>query len=160
MHITTRSESRPRYRERLSPSLWLIVSAAVIAPMITLVLTPVNATVAGLVGVAAAAIIIGGIFWLSPVVEVGDGWLRVGHARIETRYLADAVALTGEDARLARGPRLARTSWHFLRGGIAPVVQVAVVDPDDPVKAWVFSSRTPERIVDAIDRENTSLTRS
>ena len=38
-------------------------------------------------------------------------------------------------------------AWHRLRGGIDGVVRVTVTDPDDPVTEWVFSSRTPDRVV-------------
>ena len=58
------------YRERLSPSLWVLVSAAVAAPMAALVFVPIDTTLAlvvgALVGVAIVALLIAG----SPVVEV------------------------------------------------------------------------------------------
>ncbi len=150
MH-TTMSNTKADYRERLSPSLWLVASAAVCAPMMTLVLAPVDSTLALIVGVLVGAAIVGGVFALSPVVEIRDGWLRVGPARIEVRYLGEAEALLGDDARQARGPGLGRASWPYFRGGVPSVVRVAVHDPDDPVTAWVFSSRTPERVIAVLD---------
>ena len=61
------------YRERLSPSLWVIVSAAVAAPMAALVIAPIDTTLAlvvgALVGVAIVVFLIAG----SPVVA-GEGW--------------------------------------------------------------------------------------
>src|SRR5690606_2365726 len=39
-------ETRPLYRERLSPSLWLLASAAVVAPMVSLTFVPVGAVFA------------------------------------------------------------------------------------------------------------------
>ena len=47
MHIATAAASPAvHYRERLSPSLWTLLSAAVIAPMVALVFVPLDATVA------------------------------------------------------------------------------------------------------------------
>jgi len=140
------------YSERLTPSLWAFISAAVCAPMAALVFAPLDGTIALGVGLAVGIALIAALVALSPRVVVADGWLRVGRARIAVRHLGAAEALVAEDARQARGPGLARDDWHLLRGGIDGVLRVAVVDGDDPIARWVFSSRTPERIVAAIGR--------
>ncbi len=140
------------YRERLSPSLWVVVSAAVAAPMVSLVFAPIDATVALIAGIVAGALIVFALMAASPVVSVANGVLRVGRAHIAVTDLGDAVALTGEAARVARGPGLSRSAWHLLRGGIDGVVRVTVTDADDPVSEWVFSSRTPDRVVAMIAR--------
>ncbi|MFT4135186.1 DUF3093 family protein [Microbacterium sp.] len=150
-HIASTSGSAV-YRERLSPSLWLLVSAAVCAPMVALVFTPFDSTVALIAGAATGAAVVAALMSLSPVVEIADDWLRVGRARIELRYLGDAEALVGQEARLARGPGLGRYSWHLIRGGIDGIVRVPVQDADDPVTMWVFSSRTPDRVAAALRR--------
>lgn len=141
------------YRERLSPSLWALVSAAVCGPMVALVLAPIDSTLGLVVGAVVSAVVVAGLVALSPVIDVRDGWLRVGRARIELRYLGAAESLTGDDARTARGPELRATSWHLLRGGIDGVVRVAIDDTDDPVAHWVFSSRTPDRITALITQQ-------
>lgn len=140
------------YRERLSPSLWVLVAAAVCGPMAALVFTPIDTTLAlvvgALVGVAVVAVLVAG----SPTLEVRDGMLRAGRARIEIDLLGDAVVLTGEEARHARGSGLDPRSWHVIRGGIDGVVVVPVRDPDDPTPVWVLSTRTPERLAAGIRR--------
>lgn len=154
MHNTA-AGTRPTvsgYRERLSPSLWLIVSAAVCAPMAALVLAPLDATIALVGGIAVGALIVFGMIAASPVVEVSGGVLRVGRAHIAVAELGTPVGFAGEAAREARGPGLSRSAWHMLRGGIDGVVRVEVTDPEDPVTEWVFSSRTPERVAAAIGR--------
>jgi hypothetical protein len=143
---TTRVQTSADYRERLGPSLWVVVSAAVVAPMAALVLVPIDTTVAlavgAVIGVAAIALLV----WVSPVVRVSEGRVFAG----------DPVALTGEDARFARGPGLDATAWHVIRGGIDGLVVVPVVDSDDPARAWVISSRTPDRLAAAIRRAQAS----
>lgn len=140
------------YRERLSPSLWTLLSAAVAAPMVSLVFAPLDATVALVAGLAVAAALLATLVLTSPVVEVRDDELRVGRAHIPVRLLGEPAALTGEGARHLRGPGLPATAWHRLRGGIDGVVRVPVVDHRDPVTEWVFSTRTPDRVVAAIGR--------
>lgn len=144
------------YRERLSPSLWALLSAAVAAPMVALVFVPLDATVALIAGVAVAVALIAALVLLSPVVEVSGGELRVGRAHIPVSFLGEANGATGEDARHLRGPGLPRESWHLLRGGIDGVVRVAVTDERDPVGEWIFSTRTPDRVIAAIRRAQQS----
>lgn len=140
------------YHERLSPSLWLLVSAALLGPMAAVVVAPVNAALAVALGLAVALLVVVLLLFASPVVAVADGRLRVGRAHIEVGHLGAPVALTGDEARIARGPGLRPSAWHLLRGGIDGVVRVPIDDDRDPVAEWVFSSRTPERVVAAIGR--------
>jgi len=154
MHIsaTTASASDVVYRERLSPSLWTLLSAAVLAPMVALVFVPLDPTIALGAGIAVAAAIIALLVFSSPVVEVRSGELRVGRAHIPVTELGEPEPLWAEDARSARGPGLSRHAWHMFRGGIEPVVRVPVADPGDPTTEWVFASRTPDRVAAAIRR--------
>lgn len=146
------SAARGAFHERLSPSLWVLVSAALVAPMATLVLAPIDTTVAliagGLVGVLFVGLLIAG----SPVIAVRDGMLHAGRARIPVDVLGRPEPLDGEAARAARGPQLDPRAWHVIRGGIEGLVVVPVEDPDDPAPAWVLSSRTPDRLSAAIRR--------
>ncbi|WP_314502277.1 DUF3093 domain-containing protein [uncultured Microbacterium sp.] len=147
-----RGQSALFYRERLSPSLWVIVSAAVAAPMAALVIAPIDTTVAlvagAVVGVAIVALLIAG----SPVVQVRDGILIAGRAHIDVGYTGEATVLTGDDARHARGPGLHPRSWHVIRGGIDGIVIVEITDLDDPAPSWVLSTRTPDRFAAALRR--------
>ncbi|SBS71014.1 DUF3093 family protein [uncultured Microbacterium sp.] len=140
------------YRERLSPSLWALVSAAVGGPMVALVFAPIDPTLALVIGAVAGIAIVAALIATAPVVAVAGGELHVGRAHIDVAELGVPVALAGEDARQARGPGLGRGAWHLLRGGVDGVVRVPVQDADDPVTEWVFSSRTPDRVVAAIRR--------
>lgn len=144
------------YRERLSPSLWLLVSAALAGPMIAVVVAPVNTTLAVALGLAAALLLLALLVFASPVVAVEGDELRVGRAHIAVEHLGTPESLTGDDARLARGPGLRRDAWHLLRGGIDGVVRVPIDDDRDPVGEWVFSSRTPDRVIAAIGRARAS----
>jgi hypothetical protein len=141
-----------RYRERLAPSLWMLVALAVCAPMVALVFTPIGATLALVLGGVTAVVLVTAAVLLSPVVAVEDGMLRAGRARIPVALLGEPVALTGEDARRARGVALDPRDWHVIRGGIDGVVVVPVLDQDDPTPAWVVSTRTPDRLAAVLRR--------
>ncbi|MCT9820074.1 DUF3093 domain-containing protein [Microbacterium sp. W1N] len=146
------SAATVRYRERLSPSLWALVSAAVSAPMVALVFVPMDATFALVIGLVVAAALIALLIAAAPSIAVEGGELRVGRGHVPVEFLGEPEVFTGAEAREMRGPGLGRDVFHMLRGGIDGVVRVPLNDADDPVTAWVFSSRTPDRVAAAIRR--------
>lgn len=152
MQKTARDVGAGHYRERLGPSLWVLVSAAVAGPMAALVFAPIDTTVAllagALVGVAVVALLVAG----APVVAVRDGMLHAGRAHMPVDLMGEPTVSTGEEARLQRGPGLDPRAWHVIRGGIDGVVVIPVEDADDPTPAWVISSRTPDRLAAAVRR--------
>ncbi|MDY0909725.1 DUF3093 domain-containing protein [Microbacterium sp. CFBP9034] len=152
MQKTARNVGAGEYRERLGPSLWTLVSAAVAAPMAALVFTPIDTTVALVIGAAVGVGIIALLIAGSPVVELRDGVLRAGRAHIDVSLLGEPTVHTADDARHARGAGLDPRSWHLIRGGIDGVVVVPVTDLDDPAPTWVISSRTPDRLAAAMRR--------
>lgn len=161
MHKSIPAAVRPTaalsiYRERLSPSLWALLSAALAAPMVALVFVPLDGTVALITGIAVGAALIFALVASAPIVTVRDGELRVGRAHIPVSLLGEPEACSGEDARAARGPGLHRDAWHLLRPGIDGIVRVPVRDDRDPVSEWVFATRTPDRVVAAIRRAQRS----
>ncbi|WEK59902.1 MAG: DUF3093 domain-containing protein [Candidatus Microbacterium colombiense] len=144
------TDARPHYRERLAPSLWLLVTVALAGPMVSLIFVPVGSTVALIAGAAVSAILVVLFIAITPVVSVEGSELRAGRARIDVRHLGEALDLTQDDARQARGPGLPARGWHLIRGGIDGIVVVPNIDPDDPVDTWTISSRTPDRLAAAI----------
>jgi hypothetical protein len=142
--------ARPLYRERLSPSLWILGSAAVVAPMAALVFVQYDATLSLAIGLLVGVAVVAALMLTSPVIEVSGGKLRAGRAHIDVGLLGDPVVLTGEEARQARGPQLDPRGWHLIRGGVAGIVVLPDEDPDDPVSSWTLSSRTPDRLAAAV----------
>lgn len=152
--VSARAASGPgvHYSERLTPSLWAICSAAVLAPMAMLVFVPLNKTVALAVGLVVAVGVVALMLRAAPQVQVAGGELRAGRAHIPVAFLGRVRQFTGMDARQVRGPGLDARSWHLIRGGIDGLVVVEVTDPDDPAPSWIVSTRTPDRLAAAIER--------
>ena len=145
------------YRERLSPSLWALVAAAVCGPMAALVFSPIDTTLALVIGLVVAVAVVAALVALSPVVEVSDGELRAGRAHIPVDLLGIPAGVVGDEARTARGRGLGRRAFRVIRGGIDGIVTVPVTDPEDPPPMWVVSTRTPDRLVAAIQRAQVRL---
>ena len=140
----------PVYRERLHPSPWLHLIALLAIPASALVLAPVNPLAGALTGVALSGGLIAVLWLLAPVIEIADGTLRAGRARIALSDLGDTVVARALEARQERGPGLDARAWLLLRGDIDGVVRVEVTDDDDPAPYWLMSTRRPEELARAI----------
>lgn len=151
MHIPVTNTLR-RYRERLSPSLPFFVAICLAGPMVSLSFIPVGSVIALVLGVVATVVIIVLAVLASPIISVEGTRLRAGRAQIDAHWLGEPAELTGPEARNARGPGLDRSGWHLIRGGIDGIVVVPITDPADPVTTWTISTRTPDRLVAAIER--------
>ncbi|MEJ1087452.1 DUF3093 family protein [Microbacterium sp. Mu-80] len=144
------SETRHIYRERLTPSLWMLVVIALAGPMVSLVFAPIDSGFALILGVVVSLVLVALSITLSPILRVRGTVLHVGRAYIDARWLGEPVEFTGDEARARRTRDIARDGWHFLRGGIDGLVIVPVTDPADPMNSWTISTRTPDRLAAAI----------
>ncbi len=142
--------ARELYHERLTPSLWALVTVALLGPMAALVFVPMSPTVALLVGVAVSMGLLVLAVTLSPTVRVAETTLYAGRAHIDARWLGEPEAFTGDAAQDRRTKDIARDGWNLIRGGVDGVVVVPLTDPADPVRSWTISSRTPDRLSAAI----------
>lgn len=134
------------FHERLWAAPWLYVATGFVIPASILVFAPINFTA----GVIIAAVLYAGCIWMliasSPVIEVTDGELRAGRARIQRRFLGTASGYEGSEATLQRGQRLDARAWLLIRGWVKPVVRVDVIDPEDPAPYWLLSTRRPDQL--------------
>ena len=139
-----------RYRERLWPSWWVFLATALVIPASLLVFLPIS-ELAGIVSaVVLYAAIVVVLLATSPVIEVTDGMLRVGRARIERSFLGAASAHSGADAVAERGTRLDARAYLVLRGWVPGVVRIEITDPADPTPYWLVSTRRPQQLAAAL----------
>ena len=140
-----------RYRERLWPSWWVFLATALVIPASLLVFLPIS-ELAGIVSaVVLYAAIVVVLLATSPVIEVTDGMLRVGRARIERSFLGAASAHSGADAVAERGTRLDARAYLVLRGWVPGVVRIEITDPADPTPYWLVSTTRPEELAAVLD---------
>lgn len=82
--------------------------------------------------------------------EQTEAELRVGQARLPLHFIG-TVEVIGKDAkRLALGPRLDPAAYIVHRASIGPLVRVELTDPDDDTPYWLFSTRKPKRLAEAL----------
>jgi len=135
------------FAERLRPGPGVWVVTVGLAGMLTLSFVPVGLGLA--LGVGAAALVVGIVLGLAtaPRVEVSDGELRAGSARIPLDLLGPVRVLDREAIRYELGPALDARAYVCLRSWIGTAVRIEVRDPLDPTPYWVVSTRRPESLI-------------
>jgi hypothetical protein len=140
------------YRERLSvPFRWWVQGTMLVA---TFWLAFVVATPAVVAWSATAVLLLlmTGLFlsYGAPRVEVADGWLRAGRARISGEFLGGAEPLDPATTRRVAGPEADVRAYLLLRPYLKRSVRVTVRDARDPAPYWLVSTRDPEHLAAAI----------
>ena len=88
-------------------------------------------------------------------VEIVDGELRAGDARLPLRFVEDAETIDPGEKRRALGPNLDPAAFVLHRAWVRGAVRVWLDDEDDPTPYWILSTRRPQELVDAL-RSTTS----
>ncbi len=146
------------YAERLTvPLRWWVQGTMLVASLwlATLVALPPVASwlVTGIATGVMAALLLG---YGSARIEVADGMLRAGPARIGAEHLGPATALDADAARRLAGVEADARAYLLLRPYLKRAVRVDVTDPADPAPYWLLSTRHPDDLAAAL----TSITRS
>jgi hypothetical protein len=142
----------PVYRERLHVPLRWWVQATMFLATVWLALT---VAVPGWMAWAASAALLAGVFgifaWLgSAQVEVRDGQLYAGPARIPLSSVGAAEALDKEATRRVHGIDADARAFLVTRPYISRSVKVILDDPADPTPYWLISSRHPRQLAAAL----------
>lgn len=138
------------YTEKLNPPIGLTLSTLLLIPGFGLMLGPFDWYLAFAVGVFVTIAVNVLMFNFSPSIVVSDKELILGKAVIPLSVLKNPIALRGEEAFRARGPELSPEIYFQIRGGIDGVVVLDNVDPEDPFKKVLMSTRNPEVLAEAL----------
>jgi len=146
------------YREKLSvPLRWWVQGTMLVATFWLAFVVAAPALVAWS-ATAVLLLIMVGLFvgYGAPRVEVGDGWLRAGRARIAGEFLGDAEALDAAETRRVAGPGADARAYLLLRPYLKRAVRVTVRDDRDPAPYWLVSTRHPEQLATAVTAISTA----
>lgn len=142
------------YRERLLPGATILLLGFGLFLMVGIAY---SAAFGSLVGIFLA-IVISAIYIIFAVTtapqirvdgQAGDAFLSAGRAKINVSLIGSARELTVEEqGQVARGTRN-DTAFHLTQGKL-PVVELEISDSLDPHRNWCLSSRTPDRLINAI----------
>lgn len=151
MQPSPTAPARP-YDERLTAprSWWLIAALAGLSTGLILLPLGTLPMLGGLVaGVALAAAAVSS--YGSVRVRVVADSLVAGEARIPLTALGEARALDADEARAWRTHKADPRAHMLLRGYVPTAIRVEITDPADPTPYAYVSTRTPERLVAALE---------
>ena len=143
------------YRERLLPGPGGWSAALAFAVILGIALWPVDEVLSYATAGIALVVLVGLLWWTSPVVSVAPGTdgtphLRAGRAVIPTSLLRDVTVLDREAMTHELGPGLDARAYVCLRAWARTGVRVAVDDPADPTPYWLVSTRHAPALAAAI----------
>jgi hypothetical protein len=146
------------YAERLTvPLRWWVQGTMLVATFWLAVVVALPGAVAWtLTGVVMALLAAGFAAYGAPRVEVAQGVLTAGRARIALTDLGEATPLDAEGVRRQAGVDADARAYLLLRPYLKRGVRVVVADPADPTPYWLVSCRRPDRVVAAIRAQSSS----
>lgn len=145
--------ANPRdFRERLLPRWWAWLLAYSFIGMIAIAYgAALGAAVGWIIGAGGIALATALLVITAPTIEVSEGALTVGGATLPLTSIGAVEAVTGARIRELRGPGADGRLFVSLRPWSgADGVLVELDDPEDPHPAWLFTSRHPARVIEAL----------
>jgi len=105
---------------------------------------------------AVLAAVFGLFAWIgSSRVEVRDGVLYAGPAKIELRHLGGVEALDKDATRRVHGVDADARAFLHTRPYISRAVRIVIDDPADPTPYWLISTRHPRTLAATLNaRDN------
>jgi len=140
-----------RFSERLwAPLSWWVVVLVLLGTLAVAIGYPLGmpAGVLTMLGGAAVAVLL--LVRGAALVQVADGTLLAGRARLPLSVVADVQALDETAARMLRGPGADARAYLLLRPWVSTAVRVDLADPADPTPYWYVSTRRPTELAAAV----------
>jgi hypothetical protein len=141
------------YRERLwAPLSWWLLGLVVIV----ILGAELAAGFGWLAAAAIYAVLVAGwaamlVSWGRPRVEVADGELVAGGARLALAAAGEVSALDRAQTRAISGPRADPAAFSLIRPYLREAVYVEVTDPAAGTPYWVVGTRRPAELAAAIN---------
>ena len=145
------------YDERLSAPLALWIGVWVGSAALGVSFFAALGPVAGLVALLVPGLLLSTVLVRSAApVQVEDGDLIAGPARIPVSLLGPVEVLDSARAREVRGPASDPAAFHLIRGWVPAGIRADVRDPADPTPYWFVASRRPAELASAVEAARVS----
>ncbi|MCH9677378.1 MAG: DUF3093 family protein [Actinomycetia bacterium] len=144
------------YRERLLPGLTMILLGIGLFLMVGVAYSAAFGTVAGIaLGIIASATYLLIAIASAPYIRVerreNAYFLFAGRAAIDVSLIGSVHELSDvEREQLERGTR-SDTAFRISKSRM-PVIELAIIDPNDPHGTWCLPSRKPRELIQAISK--------
>lgn len=140
------------YRERLSvPLRWWAQGVMFIATVFIAVFLWVPGVLAWTItGTIVLLFALAMRSYGSASIEVRDGWLYAGSAKIQTTFVGTVQPLSADEAWQVAGPKADARAYLLLRPYLRRAVKVQITDPSDRTPYWLLASRHPDALAAAL----------
>lgn len=147
-----RSNRKTEFAERISwpVSLWAFLGVMVGSIFLTF-WAPFNFLFASTVTIVFIAALIYAHYKSRLDIVVINGWLYVGNAKIEMKYIKSAKELNKKQLLQIRGPSADPAAFNATRYWIKTGVKVELKDKADPTPYWLISSRKAKALADCLN---------
>jgi hypothetical protein len=140
------------YAERLVPRWWAWLLAFGLMLMVAVAYGAALGDRIGWIVAGGGGALVVLLLWVTaPRLRVTADALEVDAARLPRASISSATVVTAAEIRALRGPGSDARIFVALRPWSSPNgVLVRLEDADDPHPAWLFTSRHPARVTDAL----------
>ena len=83
-------------------------------------------------------------------IEVRDGWLYAGKAKIELRYISEIIELNATAMRSTRGPNADPAAFLEIRFWVNTGLKLVIDDARDSTPYWLISTSHGDEIKRAL----------
>ncbi len=142
--MSNQAETQVQYRERVAPKWTSFLPLLLIMPTFWLTFAPINALIGAVIGLLVTATVATLMLVNSPVIEVSDGYLQVGRARMPIKLISGVIEVPKGEVFAERGPKLDARAYVRLQPSVSGLLRVQIKDKNDPTPYWLFSSRNPK----------------
>lgn len=140
------------YQERVLPRPGAFLPLLLVPPIALLTFLPFMDLGGLWIGLGIVGLALVGIWFGSPVIEVDAQGLSVNDIELPHRNIGSVEVISAAQAFEERGPKLSPAAFTRFQASVKSMVKVTVLDDSDPTPYWLFSTRNPEALKQALEQ--------
>jgi hypothetical protein len=140
----------PHYSEWVLPKWTSFLPVLAIFPTFWLTFLPIDDVLGSVLGIVLTIAVVALKIAKSPRIAVTDEHLVVANAQIERKFIRAVSTIGADGVFAARGCDLDSRAWIHFQGSVNSLLKVEILDPHDPTPYWLFSTRNPEDLKEAL----------
>lgn len=152
--MEARKSENGHYTQVLQPPLWLLAFIFFLLASIALSVWAAFDNPVGLLTLVVGVLLLFIIRKsLTMKIDLSPNELRIGSAHIERSFLGEAIELSVDQMRLARGRDADPAGFLAIRFWQPHGVKITVEDPRDPTPYWLISTKNAKGLVEALKKK-------
>jgi hypothetical protein len=147
-----KSSGATLYKERLVPGTSFYLATLFVPTALFLIVLAFDDLWALVTFTASEVVIIALSIALAPSIEVSTTSLKVGRAKVPSVFVGNISVIPKSEVFAERGPNLDIRSYALFQIGVRELVKLEIIDPKDSTPYWLFSTRNPAKLLNALTK--------